>query len=61
MQILNKTLPVIGSNILIKGKTYYFKGETDEGMAYKDYDAFKNYPDKVCYIPEYASEIRKPN
>lgn len=56
MQTTCETLTVIGSSILIKGRIYYLKGEADEGIAYKDYDAFKNYPDKICYIPEYAGE-----
>ena len=50
-------IPVIGECIEIQGKKYYLKGPTDEGYVYKDYDAFENHPDKVCYVPEYADEV----
>lgn len=32
----------------------YEAGRTDEGMIFKDEDAFLNHPDKICYIPEVA-------
>lgn len=34
----------------------YKPGESDEGLIYKDECAFEIYPDKICYIPEYAFE-----
>jgi len=37
-------------------KTYL---ETDNynGIVYKDYNAFKNNPNSVCYIPENAEDL----
>lgn len=48
---------IIGECIQVDNKTYYLKGASNEGYIYKDYNAFKNEPDKVCYIPEYADEV----
>lgn len=32
----------------------YYAGETCDGMVYKSENAFLNYPDEICYIPEYG-------
>lgn len=49
---------VIGECIEAEGRSYFLKGSTDNGLVYKDYDAFENHPDKVCYVPEYADEVK---
>lgn len=42
----------IGYKIVEEGKpTWYFAGNTGEGMCYKDTDAYKNNDD-ICYISE---------
>ena len=42
----------VGYKIVEEGKpTWYFAGDTGEGMCYKDLDAYKNNDD-ICYIPE---------
>lgn len=37
------------------GVTYYHGGSTDNGVVYKDYEAFKT-GDGICYIPEFGLE-----
>ena len=34
----------------------YKKDYSNEGFIYKDYDAFKNNPDEICYMSEYCCE-----
>lgn len=42
----------IGFKIIEEGKpTWYFAGNTGEGMCYKDESAWQN-DDDICYIPE---------
>ena len=42
----------VGYKIVEDGKpTRYFADQTDNGMCYKDLDAYKNNDD-ICYIPE---------
>lgn len=42
----------VGYKIVEEGKpTWYFAGDTGEGMCYKDIDAYKDNSD-ICYIPE---------
>jgi hypothetical protein len=38
------------------GEDYYVLDYTEQGMAYKDEDAFWNRPDEVCYVPEACIE-----
>lgn len=46
---------IIGEKIINEyGEIEYEKGKTLQGFVYKDYNAFKNRTDEVCYIPELA-------
>ena len=46
----------IGKKIVLNGETLYQPDYYDDGITFgtifKDYDAFYNNPDAVCYIPE---------
>lgn len=47
-----KTYVDVGFKVAEKGKpTRYFGDETDNGVCYKDVEAFKDGSD-ICYIPE---------
>ena len=38
------------------GKPYFLFGHSEEGFAFKDYEAYNNNWDAPCYVPEYAAE-----
>lgn len=48
----------VGKKITIEGENYYsadYNGDCcSNGFIYKSEKAFKENPDEVCYIPEYA-------
>lgn len=47
-----KTYVDVGFKVAEKGKpTMYFGDQTDNGVCYKDVEAFRNGSD-ICYIPE---------
>ena len=44
-----------GSWIIDRGRAeVYFGGRSEQGWIYKNYDAYENHLDKVCYISEYG-------
>ena len=55
---------IYGNKKVIDGMTYYSQSECSDGMecgyVFKDYDAFNNRPNEVCYIPEHAFDDVKP-
>jgi len=55
---------IVGKKIVIDGETLYSPEYHDDGLTYgyvfKDYDAFQNSPDDVCYIPEHAFDDETP-
>lgn len=38
------------------GQPYFLFGNSDNGLVFKDYEAYKKDWDAPCYVPEYAAE-----
>lgn len=51
----------IGSIVKIDDKEYFKVEYSEQGLCYKDYDAFENRPDDVCYICESAIDDYQDN
>ena len=49
---VGKIVKVIDSESIYNNKSAYVEGGTLNGYCYKDYNNFKNNPDRVCYIAE---------
>ena len=64
---MNKIYVTIGYKVVEDGKpTRYYGDQTDNGVCYKDLDAFKDNSD-LCYIPEcdllndWEADLNLPN
>lgn len=44
----------IGEHKVIDGKYCFRYGASENGQVFKDGEAYDLYPDKICYVPEYA-------
>jgi hypothetical protein len=56
MGINIKEYPKIGSVKWIKGTPYFLFGNSENGMVFKDWEAYHKDWDAPCYVPEYAAE-----
>ena len=63
--ITNKEYLKVGENKIVEGEIYirpdYYDNGLDQGIIFKDAEAYEKYWDAICYVPEYGVSDCEPD